>query len=55
MKKTYICPSSIVIGLHTENMIATSLDVSEDTAEQWSNRNGGWNASDWSETSEDAE
>ena len=56
MKKAYICPSSIVMGFHTEHMIATSsLCVSEENAEQWSNRNGSWNASNWSETSEDAE
>lgn len=56
MKKAYICPSSIVMGFHTEHMIATSsLGVSEENAEQWSNRNGSWNASNWSETSEDAE
>lgn len=48
MKKTYISPSSEMINLITENMIAASLQVKPGEAEQWSNHKNGWSSEDWS-------
>lgn len=48
MKKVYNSPWLSIVDLHTENIIAGSITISEGTAEQWTNKKSeGWNDFDW--------
>ena len=50
MKKKYICPETLSIVLTSQQVLATSsLDIKQENAEQWSNRNDSWNAGNWSD------
>lgn len=48
MKKKYIAPASERYAIQQQDMLATSLRINEGSAEQWSNRHDGWDASEWS-------
>ena len=54
MKNKYISPVSEQVNLVAENMIATSLEINDGSADQWSIERGGWQSEDWSEL-EDSE
>lgn len=47
MKKTYIAPASVEYAMQQQAMLATSLGVKEQSAEQWSNRQNGWHSEIW--------
>ena len=56
MKKTYICPNSVMVNLIAENMIAASAQLTvnpNEEAEQWSNHKSGWDCESWSTEEED--
>lgn len=49
MKKKYICPETLSIVLTSQQVLAmSSLDIKQENAEQWSNRNDSWSAGIWS-------
>ena len=48
MKKKYMTPRSFSVTLSSQHMLAlSSIGVGEGTADQWSDRRGGWNCDDW--------
>ena len=50
MKKKYICPETLSIVLTSQQVLAmSSLDIKQENAEQWSNRNDSWSAGNWSD------
>ena len=55
MKTNYISPVSEQVNLVAENMIATSLNVNDGSADQWVIEKEGWQSEDWSGTEESEE
>lgn len=57
MNKAYISPTSKAFDLRAEAMMmATSFNINEGSADQWSNKNsGGWDCNDWSNADEEME
>ncbi len=56
MKKAYKSPTSEAFDLRVEAMMATSFNINEGSADQWSNKNsGGWDCNDWSNADEEME
>lgn len=57
MKKKYIAPSSEAISLMTGESVLLTLSKNESEATQLSNgkgsHSGGWNSSDWSDSSDE--
>lgn len=56
MKKAYKSPTSEAFDLRVEAMMATSFNINNGEADQWSNKNsGGWDCNDWSNADEEME
>lgn len=55
MKRAYETPSSEIIALSTEGLIAFSGEKHDEVSPgtQLTNRHGGWNADDWKATDEE--
>lgn len=59
MKKKYIAPQSVAFNFAPNQMLASSTNSigihsgERADSEAFTNKNGGWNSSDWSESAED--
>lgn len=54
MKKTYQSPSSLLLCLQTEGMMAESLVIGSTGGDQMlSNKKGSWSSEDWEEEAEE--
>lgn len=58
MKRTYIAPATASVSLEVEGMVAASMGIGgssrvENENQVLVNHKGGWNSSDWSDTSEE--
>ena len=51
MKKRYSCPTSVLVNLVAEQMIASSMGMHDDKTEQWANEKGSWESDSWSSES----